>query len=181
MYSLRKMGIKHISSSGEGTVAMVDHTRRRSFTLPLVVLLGGCSAIDGGGPPTASGRVDHKYITASTTPPDEYGGESVELVYVDSDRNIRTYEGKYDDRLEESNAAVGVSPSLHSKFVEEYATVHYYVSVELSSRDPVNDADSGGMAYRTDRSIFNDARIGDSLTYEIGEDGDRMTAVVDSD
>lgn len=158
---------------------MVDYTRRRSFALPLALFLGGCSAIDGGGPPTASGRVDHKYVTASTTSADEYGGESVELVYVDSDRNVRTHDGEYDGELEESTDSVSVPSSLHSEFADKYAVVHYYVSVELSSRDPVNDADSGGIAYRTDRSIFNDARIGDSLTYEIGEDGDWVTGLVE--
>jgi len=157
---------------------MVDYARRRSFALPLAVLLGGCSALDSG-PPTASGRVDSKWVTASTRPLNEPGGESVMLVDVDSDRNVRTHDGKYDDRFEESNAAVGVPPSLHSEFADEYAAVHYYVSVELSSRDPVNDADSGGMAYRVSRAIFNDAGIDDTLTYEIGEDGDWMTGLAE--
>lgn len=162
----------------ELATGMVDYARRRSFALPLAVLLGGCSALDDS-PPTASGRVDHKYVTASTTPADEHGGESVELVYVDSDGTVETHDGKYDDRIDETNGTTSIPPSLHSEFENQYATVQYFVSVELSARDPINDADSGGMAYRTDRSIFNDARIGDSLSYEIGEDGDRMTGLVD--
>lgn len=179
MYSLRNLGIKHMSSPVEDVVAMIDYTRRRSFALPLAVLLGGCSAIDGSGPPTASGRVDQKYITASTKPLDRPGGETDTLVQTDSEGETRTLDGKYDDSINDSTGTVSIPNSLHATFEEQYSVIRYHMQIELSSRDPINNADSGGLGYRTTRNSFNNLSVNTSFKYEISEGGDRISAIVD--
>jgi len=179
MNSLRKVGIKHIRSPGEGTVAMVDHTRRRSFALPLALFLGGCSAIGGGAPPTARGRVDQKYITASTKPLDQPGSETETLVQVDSEGEVQTLDGKYGSRINNSSGTISIPDSLHSQFKQQYAIVRYQMQIELLSRDPVNNAGSGGLGYQTTRNIFNSVGTDSSFKYEISEDGDQIVAIVD--
>lgn len=63
---------------------------------------------------------------------------------------------------------VFINKSLEDKMKTKYDKIRYFVSVRVSSRDPVNGIEKGGCnSYSIDRSEFNKVQVWDKVKYEV--------------
>jgi len=63
---------------------------------------------------------------------------------------------------------VFINKSLEDKMKTKYDKVRYFVSVSVSSRDPVNGIEKGeSNSYSVDRDEFNKVKVWDEIKYEV--------------
>jgi hypothetical protein len=139
--------------------------RRSLFTVVAVFLVVAAVGVAGYywffSPVIIEGVVDHKAVTGTKD-------ATTYSVLLNADWGIvvedEDYGGWFSDG--EMNAIVNVS--LEDELRREYSEVFYFVSVRVSSEDPINNLEEGEtLAYFVSRDGFNKLSIGDNVRFEV--------------
>jgi len=138
---------------------------RRSFIIVVVVLvavsIGGATYYYVFSPVIVEGVVDHKAVTG------EKDGTTYSIL-LNTPEGITVEDEDYEQFFSGKDRNAVINKTLEDKMKTEYSEINYFVSIRVSSRDPINNLEENQtLAYFASRDDFNALKMGDKVTYEV--------------
>lgn len=112
-------------------------------------------------PVIVEGVVDHKAITGTKD-------ATTYSILLNTDLGILVEDEDYGEWFSSTAKDAFVNSSLEDRMRTEYSEVYYFVSIRVSTGDPVNSLEEGEtLAYFVSRDDFNRAMIDDGVRFEV--------------
>ena len=112
-------------------------------------------------PVIVEGIVDHKAVTGMK-------GDTVYTILLNTPWGIMIDDKEYEKFFSEKDRNAFINKSLEDKMKTDYSEINYFVSIRVSSKDPVNSLEKGEtLAYFVSRDDFNKLTIDDKVKYEV--------------